>query len=166
MRQKISLPKAMLLGVGTMLLSEVLCLFIAVSCAAVAVGFPAMNCLSILCTAGIHIGVLADYANKMAKRDQDASGMKRPLLLGLACAVPVLALWGLLVLCKECGWGNFLPAYRFLNAPFFQLLTMLCGETKLSELAPGLLWGFLAMTLVPLVTVPAVYCLTRRGEKE
>ena len=68
--QKTSLSKAMLLGVGSMLLSEILCLFVAFSCAMLAVSVPAAKWFSLLCTTGIHLGLMADYAVKIAKRDR------------------------------------------------------------------------------------------------
>ena len=50
--QKTSLSKAMLLGVGSMLLSEILCLFVAFSCAMLAVSVPAAKWFSLLAPLG------------------------------------------------------------------------------------------------------------------
>ena len=64
--QKTSLSKAMLLGVGSMLLSEIHCLFEAFSCAMLAVSVPAAKWFSLLCTTGVHLGLMAEYAVKIA----------------------------------------------------------------------------------------------------
>lgn len=105
--QKTSLSKAMLLGVGSMLLSEILCLFVAFSCAMLAVSVPAAKWFSLLCTTGIHLGLMADYAVKIAKRDrveerrfQQPHRQSRPFWMALASISPLLLLWVLLLLCR------------------------------------------------------------------
>ena len=154
--QKTSLSKAMLLGIGSMLLSEILCLFVAFSCAMLAVSVPAAKWFSLLCTTGIHLGLMADYAVKIAKRDrveerrfQQPHRQSRPFWMALASISPLLLLWVLLLLCRIGSWGDFLPAYRLLNAHYFQLLNLLTGSGTLADVS---LWRLCVIPLCFLVT--------------
>ncbi|MCI5817164.1 hypothetical protein [Ruminococcus sp.] len=162
--QKTSLSKAMLLGVGSLLLSEILCLFVAFSCAMLAVSLPAAKWFSILCTTGIHLGLMADYAVKIARRDrveerrfQLPHRQSRPFWMGLASVAPLILLWGLLMLCRLCSLGDFLPAYRLLNAHYFQLLNLLTGSGTLGDVSMGRLLLIPVFFLVTFLCIVGAY---------
>lgn len=173
MNQTTSFGKAAALGIGSVLLSEILCLFISFTCAAFSVSFAVGRYISVLCTLGIHIGIMADFGVKMAKRDAVESrrdGKKlsalRTALLSMVTGIPALSLWILLLVLRLSNGFNFLPLYRFLNAPFFQLLTFACGEHTLATLPMSRLCVFAGMGIVPVITVFVSYTLAMRGESE
>ena len=162
--QKTSLSKTMLLGIGSMLLSEILCLFVVFSCAMLAVSVPAAKWFSLLCTTGIHLGLMADYAVKIAKRDrveerrfQQPHQQSRPFWMALASISPLLLLWVLLLLCRIGSRGDFLPAYRLLNAHYFQLLNLLTGSGTLADVSLGRLCVIPLCFLVTFLCIVAAY---------
>lgn len=172
MNQSTSLGKAIALGIGSVFLSEILCLFIGFTCSALAVTVSAARYISILCTAGIHIGIMADFGVKMAKRDaldsrRDGKQLSsaRTAVMSLATGIPALALWAVLLSLRLGGGFNFLPLYRFLNAPFFQLLTFICGAHTLHTLPFSTLCGFALMAIVPVITTFVSYSIAMSGEK-
>lgn len=170
MSERISLPKAMAIGVVCLLLSEILCLFIAFTFAALSSSFFLAKPCSVLCTTAIHVGLMIDYASKMAKRDhlqehcfREPHQTARPLFLALAVAAPLLLLWLGLLACKLFDLGDFLPAYRLLNAHFFQAIFYITGDVQLSDLS-FLRLGCCALTcLVPAITVFAAYLYKYRN---
>lgn len=171
MNQTTSLAKAAALGIGSVLLSEILCLFISFTCAAFSVSFAVGRYISILCTLSIHIGILADYGVKMAKRDALESrrdgkrlSVTRTAVLSLVTGIPALVLWLILLALRLSGGFNFLPLYRFLNAPFFQLLTFAVKDHTLATLPLSTLISFSLMSLVPVITVLISYNIVLRAE--
>ena len=66
--------------------------------------------------------------------------------MGLVAMCPSYILLGILMISKSGVIGDFLPAYKLLNACFFPVIDLIAPSAKIAEASPLL---FVIMTVVP-----------------
>ena len=84
--------------------------------------------------------------------------------MALASISPLLLLWVLLLLCRIGSRGDFLPAYRLLNAHYFQLLNLLTGSGTLADVSLGRLCVIPLCFLVTFLCIVAAYWVGYSGK--
>ncbi|MBQ9375769.1 MAG: hypothetical protein IJU04_05495, partial [Ruminococcus sp.] len=68
--------------------------------------------------------------------------------MGLVAMCPSYILLGLLIISKSEIFGNFLPAYKLLNACFFPLIDIAAPTAKMADVSPAL---YIMMAILPVL---------------
>ena len=137
-----------------LLLSEILCLILAISFAILRASFL-INMLGLVCGLTAHILLMQNCAAKIADADAKehrVSGkqisVRKPLLLSAALTVPAFLTY--LILCIRPDSILWLNLFPLLNAPFLQIHHFLIAGTEPFSAIP--LFRRMLMALPPLIT--------------
>lgn len=115
-------------------------------------GFTGLMCIvCIMADFGMKQG---EIAREKARLHGDKVGLNFGFALGAAAMIPTYITAILLLLSKIGVIGNFLPAYKILNASYFALIDIPAHSAKVSDMP----WGTLAMVFIfPLLYMFSCY---------
>lgn len=152
-------------GIGMYFMTEILCLFLALTLSAV--GGNLFRLISCVCTLGILICLYVNFGCRRAQEDQHQKKehiYSRGLGLSAAAMMPY-GIYGILLCLSKATIINaeFYRWYKLLNAPFLQLCNLFSREITSASLT----WAetlFLALcNLLPFLVVWVTYVLVRKG---
>ena len=168
MLKNISLLSIVLKGIGYLIFSEILCLFINLTLAFSSSTF--LKIITVSCTSIIFIGLICNFAYNTAKNDliiQRRMNIKfsfsRKFTVAASLSMPYILLWLILLLSKKGLIGNFYGAYKLLNGQFLQLYNMINSGTELSSVSKFQLIIMFVLTLIPFVSFIITYKLSYSG---
>jgi len=163
--KNISLLSIVLKGIGYLIFSEILCLFINLTLAFSSSIF--LKIITVLCTSIIFIGLICNFAYNTAKNDliiQRRMNIKfsfsRKFTVAASLSMPYILLWLILFISKKGLIGNFYGAY---NGQFLQLYNLINSGTELSSVSKFQLIIMFVLTLIPFVSFIITYKLSYSG---
>lgn len=166
--KNISLLSIVLKGIGYLIFSEILCLFINLTLAFSSSIF--LKIITVLCTSIIFIGLICNFAYNIAKNDliiQRRMNIKfsfsRNFTVAASLSMPYILLWLILLISKKGLIGNFYGAYKLLNGQFLQLYNLINSGTELSSVSKFQLIIMFVLTLIPFVSFIITYKLSYSG---
>ena len=155
-------------ALGIYAAAEIFCLFIGLTLAGSS--SPVMRVICSICTVGILVVLLANFAVKEAHSDlkqERISGEKashaKTAVSGITLSLPAIISWVLLMVSVSGGKFDFYRWYKLINAPFLQVCNLINANASSAALSMAQVCIMLPMVFVPAVTYLAVYFLTYRG---
>lgn len=122
--------------------------------------FGAVGVLTVFC-------IVADYGLKQGEKAQSKVRLHGAepcrdfgAAIGLTAALPSYLSLAVLALSKAGAVGNFLPAYKLINAFFFPLIDLAAHSADIKEMSPA---AFVLFALLPLIFVLSGWLSFRWG---
>ncbi len=155
-------------AIGYILASEILSLFIGLTLASSAMTFMKLICA--VCTVGILICLMANFAMNTASEDMKKSRTENvklsplvPLTTGITASLPALASWIILFVSHKASGFDFYKWHKLLNAYFLQIYNFINSDASSSALTSAQVWLMLPLAVIPFTSYVIVYALTVKG---
>lgn len=153
-------------ALGYVIAAEILSLFIGLTLAMYS-SF-AIRCISAVCTIGILICLVANFAINTASdnlKNERISGKKashiQPLMLGITVSLPALASWILLYISHLTAAFDFYKWHKLLNAYFLQIYNFINSDASSTALTSGQIYIMLIFVFIPFLTFISTYYLKK-----
>lgn len=155
-------------ALGYILAAEILSLFIGLTLASSAM--PLIRFISALCTVGILICLMANFAINSATEDlrTERSGEGKisplvPVTTGITATLPALASWIVLFVSRSSQGFDFYKWHKLLNAYFLQIFNFINSNAETSALSMGELFTMLPLAFIPCIAFTVTYFLVYKG---
>lgn len=152
-------------SLGIWLACEFFCLFISLTLAGSSSTFIRIICS--LCTVGILIVIVSDFAAKEAGKDlksERLSGRKNSALTnisaGLLLSAPSAVSWFLLYFSVSDRNFDFYRWYKLINAPFLQIYNLINSNASSAALKISEVWTMFPLIFIHSAVYITVYFLT------
>lgn len=144
--------------------AEILSLFIGMTLATSS--GTAMRLVSAVCTTGILVCFMANFALNCAdsdlKSERNGGGKINPLVhaaTGAVASLPALISWILLLVSHKSGSFDFYRWHKLLNAYFLQIYNFINPDASTAALTSGQVMGMLALVIIPFASFVLPYFL-------
>lgn len=171
MLKNISLLSNILKGIGYLIFSEILCLFINLTLAFS--GSFVIKIVTVFCTSVIFIGLISNFAYNTAKNDIIVQrrlavkfSVKRKFIIALTLSLPYILLWLILFISKQGIIGDFYKVYKILNAQFLQLYNLINTGTRIDTVSFSQIVVMLLLAFIPFASFIITYKLSYVNNNE
>lgn len=127
---------------------------------------PLVKGISVVCTVGILVVIMADFAVKTARDDiknrRDVSDGKKIVSafgMGLSASAPAFLSWIILYISVSCKEFNFYRWHKIINGYFLQIYNFINADANSSALSMNEVWVMFPLAFIPAAVFITAYIL-------
>ncbi len=127
---------------------------------------PLVKGISAVCTVGILVVIMADFAVKTARDDiknrcdvSDGKKIVSAFGMGLSASAPAFLSWIILYISVSCKEFNFYRWHKIINGYFLQIYNFINADANSSALSMNEVWVMFPLAFIPAAVFITAYIL-------
>lgn len=127
---------------------------------------PLVKGISAVCTVGILVVIMADFAVKTARDDiknrcdvSDGKKIVSAFGMGLSASAPAFLSWIILYISVSCKEFNFYRWHKIINGYFLQIYNFINADAHSSALSMNEVWVMFPLAFIPAAVFITAYIL-------